>query len=55
MKWLNYHRLLYFWPVAKRGTVAKACEELRLSQPTISTQIRLLEDTLGEKLFARSG
>jgi len=55
MEWLNYHHLLYFWSVAKHGTVAKACEELRLSQPTISAQLRLLEDTLGEKLFRRSG
>jgi LysR family transcriptional activator of nhaA len=55
MEWLNYHHLLYFWSVAKNGTVAKACEELRLAQPTISKQIGLLEDTLGEKLFTRSG
>ena len=32
MEWLNYHHLLYFWSVAKHGTVAKAGEELRLSQ-----------------------
>lgn len=55
MEWLNYHHLLYFWSVAKHGTVAKACEELRLAQPTISKQIGLLEETLGEKLFTRSG
>ncbi|MCP9464386.1 MAG: transcriptional activator NhaR [Nitrospira sp.] len=55
MEWLNYHHLLYFWSVAKHGTVAKACEELRLAQPTISGQIRLLEQALGEKLFVRSG
>lgn len=55
MEWLNYHHLLYFWSVAKHGTVAKACEELRLAQPTISKQIGLLEDTLGEKLFVRTG
>ena len=55
MEWLNYHHLLYFWSVAKNGTVAKACEELRLAQPTISKQIGLLENTLGEKLFTRSG
>jgi LysR family transcriptional activator of nhaA len=55
MEWLNYHHLLYFWSVAKHGTVAKACAELRLAQPTISAQIRVLEDTLGEKLFVRSG
>jgi len=55
MEWLNYHHLLYFWSVAKHGTVAKAGEELLLSQPTISAQLRLLEDALGEKLFRRSG
>ncbi|MDZ4800155.1 MAG: transcriptional activator NhaR [Bryobacteraceae bacterium] len=55
MEWLNYHHLLYFWSVAKHGTVAKACKELRLTQPTISAQIRVLEDTLGEQLFVRAG
>lgn len=55
MEWLNYHHLLYFWTVAKEGSVAKASEKLRLAQPTISGQLRLLEDTLGEKLFARAG
>jgi len=55
MEWLNYHHLLYFWSVAKHGTVTKASEELRLAQPTISGQIRMLEETLGEKLFVRVG
>lgn len=55
MEWLNYHHLLYFWSVAKHGTVAKACEELGLAQPTISAQLRVLEDQLGEKLFLRRG
>ncbi len=55
MDWLNYHHLLYFWTVAKHGTIARACQELRLAQPTISSQIRALEDTLGEKLFTRHG
>ena len=55
MEWLNYHHLLYFWAVAKNGSVSRACEELRLAQPTISAQIRALEGVLGEKLFARSG
>lgn len=55
MEWLNYHHLLYFWSVAKHGTMTKACEELRLAQPTLSGQIRQLENTLGEKLFVRTG
>ena len=55
MEWLNYHHLLYFWTVAREGTIARASQELRLAQPTISCQIRVLEDQLGEKLFQRSG
>ena len=37
------------------GSLAKACEKLRLAQPTISGQIRELEDMFGEKLFSRIG
>ena len=55
MEWLNYHHLLYFWTVAKEGTIARACEKLHLAQPTISGQLRLLEGNLGEKLFAKAG
>ena len=55
MSWLNYHHLLYFWTVARAGTIAKAGEELHLAQPTISSQIKLLEESLGHKLFERQG
>ncbi len=55
MEWLNYHHLLYFWTVAQKGSIAAASEELRLAAPTISNQIRKLEESLGEKLFRRSG
>lgn len=55
MEWLNYHHLLYFWTVARKGSIAAASQELRLAAPTISNQIRKLEDRLGEKLFQRSG
>ena len=55
MEWLNYHHLLYFWMVAREGSVTRASSELRLAQPTISTQIRMLESSLGEKLFERQG
>lgn len=53
--WLNYHHLLYFWTVAKEGTIAAASKTLRLAQPTISTQIKTLEEQLGVVLFDRSG
>lgn len=55
MTWLNYHHLLYFWTVAKEGTITAACERLRLAQPTVSTQLRILEKTLGHRLFERHG
>ena len=55
MEWLNYHHLLYFWTVAKEGSIARACEKLNLAQPTISGQLKQLEDTLGERLFAKKG
>ena len=55
MDWLNYHHLLYFWAVARTGSIAKASRELLVSQPTISTQIKTLETSLGEKLLERVG
>jgi LysR family transcriptional regulator, transcriptional activator of nhaA len=55
MEWLNYHHLRYFWTVAKEGSLKKAAEALRVSPPSISSQIGELEDVLGEKLFRRSG
>jgi LysR family transcriptional activator of nhaA len=55
MEWINYHHLLYFWTVARKGSLAAAAEELHLSPPTVSVQIRRLEEAFSEKLFARSG
>ncbi|RLS40425.1 MAG: transcriptional activator NhaR [Planctomycetota bacterium] len=53
--WLNYHHLLYFWTVVREGSISKACDKLSLAQPTISGQLRKLEQTLGGKLFDRAG
>ena len=55
MDWLNYHHLLYFWTVVREGGVSKAAEKLRLSQPTISAQVKALEGALGERLLERQG
>jgi LysR family transcriptional activator of nhaA len=52
---LNYSHLLYFWAVARDGSIASACQRLHLRQPTISMQIRKLERALGHRLFERSG
>jgi LysR family transcriptional activator of nhaA len=52
---LNYHHLRYFAAVVREGGVSRAAEKMRVSQPTISAQIKLLEDALGERLFQRQG
>lgn len=52
---LNFSHLLYFWTVARDGSIASACDRLQVSQPTISMQIRKLEKALGHRLFDRSG
>lgn len=51
--WLNYHHLYYFYVIAQEQSVAGAAAKLRLGQPTLSTQLKLLEDTLGKPLFER--
>jgi LysR family transcriptional activator of nhaA len=55
MEWLNYHHLLYFWTVVKEGGVAQAAKALRLAPPTISGQVRALEESLELTLFDRVG
>ncbi|MEZ6092205.1 MAG: transcriptional activator NhaR [Pirellulaceae bacterium] len=55
LDWLNYHHLLYFWMVAKEGSITSAAELLHLSQPTLSTQIQKLEKSMGVTLFDRKG
>ncbi len=53
MKWLNYHHLYYFRTIAKEGGIAKAAQKLRLGQPTLSTQLKQLEETFEQPLFER--
>jgi LysR family transcriptional activator of nhaA len=53
-KALNYHHLLYFWAIAKEGSLRRASEVLRVSQPSISAQLKQLEESLGAPLFTRT-
>ena len=55
VEWLNYHHLLYFWTAAREGGVTRAAKKLRLAQPTVSEQIKRLEELLGNPLFERRG
>jgi LysR family transcriptional activator of nhaA len=52
---INYKHLHYFWVVAKQGGIARASERLHLTPQTISGQISLLEDSIGEALFSKAG
>jgi LysR family transcriptional activator of nhaA len=55
VEFLNYHHLRYFWTVAREGGLTRAAAKLHVSQPTISAQLRALEDVLGETLLRREG
>lgn len=50
---LNFSHLFYFYVTAKEGSIKGACEKLFISQPTISDQIKLLEEFLDCELFER--
>jgi len=52
---INYRHLHYFWVVAKQGGIARAAERLHLTPQTISGQISLLEDSIGDALFSKAG
>jgi LysR family transcriptional activator of nhaA len=52
---MNFRHLYYFWVVAKEGGVTRAAERLGLAVQTISTQLGLLEQSIGKALFSQQG
>lgn len=50
---MNLNHLHYFYMVAKHGSFSRAARELRVSQSSISVQIKQLEAALGHTLFTR--
>lgn len=52
---LNYHHLRYFREVAREGNLTRAADRLNLSQSALSSQIRTLEERIGQPLFDRLG
>ena len=52
---LNYRHLFYFWMVAKEGHLTRVAGQLHVSQSALSSQIRQLEEQMGNDLFVRQG
>lgn len=52
---LNFKHLRYFHAVAHDGNLTNAARRLNVSQSALSTQIRLLEESVGHDLFERRG
>jgi len=52
---LNYRHLLYFWAVTQEGSVTRASQKLNVAQPTVSAQLKKFEQSLGARLFRRTG
>jgi LysR family transcriptional activator of nhaA len=50
----NLNHLYYFFVVASEGSVSSASRKLRISQPSLSVQIKHFEESVGQRLFARS-
>ena len=55
MNTLNFHQLRIFYTVASAGSFSKASEELFISQPAVSVQVKSLEEFFGIPLIDRSG
>lgn len=52
---LNYNHLYYFFITGKLTSISRAAETLNISQPSLSSQIKVLEENIKAKLFEKSG
>ena len=50
---VEFRLLKYFFTIAEEGTISQAPEVLHITQPTLSRQLKELEDELGTALFIR--
>lgn len=52
---MDLKQLQYFVHIAELGSFTRASESLGISQPSLSRQVRLLEEELAERLLIRTG
>lgn len=52
---LNYNHLYYFYVTARLGGVSNAAKYLHISQPSLSTQLKVFENAIDQKLFEKKG
>ena len=50
---MEIRTLRYFLAIAREENMSRAAEILHVTQPTLSKQMKSLEDELGKKLFIR--
>lgn len=51
----NYNHLYYFYVTSKLGGVSNAAKYLHISQPSLSSQLKVFESAIGQKLFEKKG
>src|SRR5580658_4880156 len=51
----NFNHLYYFYVAAKSGGTNAGANHLKISQPSLSSQLKVLEGSLGTKLFRKVG
>ena len=52
--WMLYRQVECFLAVARLGNVSRAAEEMYLQQPTLTTRLKGLEESVGDQLFVRT-
>jgi DNA-binding transcriptional LysR family regulator len=52
---MTLHQFTIFAAIAKHGSLTRASQELHITQPCVSHQMRLLQEKYGAKLYTRAG
>src|SRR5579863_1727584 len=52
---MNFNHLHYFYMAVRHGSISAASRDLHVSQPSLSSQIKTFEESLGVALFDRRG